>query len=123
MSTIAPYIGKAFKKLRFDAKMSQGDVCKALKNTVEYRSFISKIENGAAGNLSVETVMLLAGAVKSRASKVIGLAEKMMERDAKIVTHRCPLKGSGRMPCCGKSPLDVLEDRITANPDAVTCRG
>lgn len=80
MNSIVPYIGKAFKELRIKAKMSQGDVCKALKNTVEYRSFISKIENGAAGNLSVETIVLLSRAVNSSASNLVKLAEMMKFR-------------------------------------------
>lgn len=36
--------------------------------------------------------------------------------------HRCPPDGSGVMPCCGRTPFEVPHsDRMTLNPDEVTC--
>lgn len=33
------------------------------------------------------------------------------------VVHRCPPKGSGLMPCCGKTPFEVPRyHRLTVNP-------
>lgn len=38
------------------------------------------------------------------------------------VVHACPPRGSGVMPCCGKSPFEVTRThRITLNPALVTC--
>lgn len=39
------------------------------------------------------------------------------------VTHACPPKGSGIMPCCGQTPFEVLRpsDRMTTDPKLVTC--
>lgn len=38
------------------------------------------------------------------------------------VIHRCPPTGwSDKMPCCGKSPGEVMADRITTQDDLVTC--
>jgi hypothetical protein len=38
--------------------------------------------------------------------------------------HACPPdKGDGLMPCCGRSPFEVLAHRITADPTEVTCKG
>lgn len=43
------------------------------------------------------------------------------EKDAPV--HACPPKGSGVMPCCGRTPFEVsLTDRMTLEPDRVTCR-
>lgn len=40
------------------------------------------------------------------------------------VTHRCPPKGSGVMPCCDQTPLEVpLWHRLTLDPALVTCKG
>ena len=38
------------------------------------------------------------------------------------VTHACPQKGSEIMPCCGKTPFEALNDRMTCDPTLVTCR-
>jgi len=35
--------------------------------------------------------------------------------------HRCPPEGSGEMPCCGRTPFEVLDDRMTVDPMLVTC--
>lgn len=38
------------------------------------------------------------------------------------VTHRCPPKGSGLMPCCGRTPFEVPTwDRMTLDAALVTC--
>ena len=38
------------------------------------------------------------------------------------ITHRCPLKGSGTMPCCGRTPFEVpRHHRMTLDPKLVTC--
>lgn len=39
------------------------------------------------------------------------------------VTHQCPPTGGSVMPCCGKTPFEVSQwDRITLDPELVTCR-
>lgn len=38
------------------------------------------------------------------------------------VVHACPPDGSGIMPCCGRTPFETPGDRITMNPNNVTCR-
>jgi hypothetical protein len=35
----------------------------------------------------------------------------------------CPPTGVDLMPCCGRSPHEALNDRITVDPDLVTCVG
>jgi hypothetical protein len=38
--------------------------------------------------------------------------------------HSCPPEGSRVTPCCGMSPFDLPHsDRITENPEEVTCDG
>lgn len=40
------------------------------------------------------------------------------------VTHACPPKGSEVMPCCDRTPFEVpLTDRMTLEPNLVTCTG
>jgi hypothetical protein len=40
------------------------------------------------------------------------------------IVHACPPEGSGLMPCCGRSPIDVpLTERISMDGTAVTCAG
>lgn len=41
--------------------------------------------------------------------------------DAGVTIHACPPKGSGLMPCCGKTPFEVQGDRMTLNPAHVNC--
>ena len=37
------------------------------------------------------------------------------------VTHMTPPAGSGVMPCCGLPPFERRNDRITNDPELVTC--
>jgi hypothetical protein len=39
------------------------------------------------------------------------------------VVHRCPKAGKGLTPCCGRSPFELLGDRITLYDAMVTCPG
>jgi hypothetical protein len=40
------------------------------------------------------------------------------------IVHACPPDGSGLMPCCGRSPIDVpLTERISMDGTAITCAG
>lgn len=40
------------------------------------------------------------------------------------VVHGCPPSGSSMTPCCGKHPLELpMIDRLSVNPDYVTCIG
>ena len=40
------------------------------------------------------------------------------------VVHQCPPTGSGIMPCCGRTPLQVSPfDRMTVIAALVTCDG
>lgn len=40
------------------------------------------------------------------------------------IVHACPPDGSGVMPCCGRSPIDVpLTERISLDGSAITCTG
>jgi len=44
--------------------------------------------------------------------------ERVME-----ITHRCPPKGSGTMPCCGRTPFEVPRtDRMAIDGRLVTCQ-
>lgn len=44
--------------------------------------------------------------------------------DEKSVVHACPPDDSGLMPCCLRNPMDVAPtDRITRDPQQVTCQG
>lgn len=38
--------------------------------------------------------------------------------------HRCPPKGEGILPCCGRTPFEVPgTDRMTVDEALVTCAG
>ncbi len=39
------------------------------------------------------------------------------------VVHLCPPGDENLTPCCGRSPLGLIGDRITLDPELVTCRG
>jgi hypothetical protein len=39
------------------------------------------------------------------------------------VIHLCPPEGSGLMPCCGRTPFEARQSRMTVNPSLVTCKG
>lgn len=40
------------------------------------------------------------------------------------IVHACPPDGSGVMPCCGRTPLEVSHlERVTAYGPLVTCAG
>lgn len=49
------------------------------------------------------------------------LRERAARDDAGVTIHQCPGKGEGLMPCCGKTPFEVLADRMTTNPVLVNC--
>ena len=38
-----------------------------------------------------------------------------------VPVHACPPKGSGSMPCCGRTPFEVRAHRIATDPALVTC--
>lgn len=40
---------------------------------------------------------------------------------AREVVHQCPTKGSGIMPCCGKTPSEAVNDRMTNKKKLVNC--
>lgn len=50
-----------------------------------------------------------------------GKMEEVVEMPRPEVTHMCPAKGSNIMSCCGLSPFERMSDRITLDPDLVTC--
>lgn len=40
------------------------------------------------------------------------------------LVHACPPDGSGLMPCCGRTPLEVsVRDRMSVDGIDVTCEG
>jgi hypothetical protein len=39
------------------------------------------------------------------------------------ITHACPVGDSNVMPCCGRTPFERIQDRITLDPALVTCYG
>jgi hypothetical protein len=41
---------------------------------------------------------------------------------ASPIVHLCPPEGSGIMPCCGRTPFEATDDRMTLDPALVTCR-
>jgi hypothetical protein len=48
------------------------------------------------------------------------MSEHTAEKDAPV--HACPPKGSGIMPCCGRTPFEVPStDQMTLEPASVTC--
>jgi hypothetical protein len=54
-------------------------------------------------------------------SAIVVAAE--IERQAGVVTHRCPRVGSGITQCCGRSPFAMSSDRMTLYPQLVNCPG
>lgn len=47
-----------------------------------------------------------------------GFAETLLPGE---VVHMCPPEGSGLMPCCGRTPFEVMSDRMTLDADLVNC--
>jgi len=40
------------------------------------------------------------------------------------IIHGCPIGDSGYTPCCDQTPFELPPfDRMTLDPDAVTCKG
>lgn len=37
--------------------------------------------------------------------------------------HACPPGDEALTPCCGRSPFELLADRMTLHDELVTCRG
>lgn len=73
-----------------------------------------------------EGSVIIAFGVKQLAKRV---AENLNEvpstdvatpEEGDAVTHRCPPERSGMMPCCGRTPFEVSEDRMTADDALVT---
>ena len=49
---------------------------------------------------------------------------KLVIGEEDTTVHACPPDGSGLMPCCGRSPIDVpLTERISMDGTTVTCTG
>lgn len=56
--------------------------------------------------------------------RIVGHADDAVQVEviAQAVVHRCPLPGSGVMPCCDRAPFEVpVWHRMTTAPDLVTC--
>lgn len=50
--------------------------------------------------------------------------EVLRREESRSVVHGCPPSGSSMTSCCGKHPLELpLTDRLSVNPDYVTCIG
>lgn len=44
--------------------------------------------------------------------------------DIDVITHAAPLQGTDVTTCCGRSIYNLPQtDRVTTNPELVTCRG
>ena len=41
--------------------------------------------------------------------------------DAGITIHECPPSGAGLMPCCQRTPFEVMGDRMSTRPELVNC--
>lgn len=54
-------------------------------------------------------------------SELAELKARCARDDAGVTIHQCPPKGEGLMPCCGRTPFEVMNDRMTANPAWVNC--
>lgn len=39
------------------------------------------------------------------------------------IVHRCPISSSNTTPCCNRTPWELLDGRMTVDPDLVTCKG
>ncbi len=49
------------------------------------------------------------------------LRERSRRDDEGVTIHMCPPSDSGVLPCCGRTPFEVLMDRITTKPEFVNC--
>lgn len=54
-------------------------------------------------------------------AEVERLKERCARDDAGVTIHACPAKGEGMMPCCGRTPFEVMADRMTTNPALINC--
>lgn len=54
-------------------------------------------------------------------AEVERLKERAARDDAGVTIHACPPTDSGIMPCCGRTPFEVMADRMTTKPEFVNC--
>jgi hypothetical protein len=54
-------------------------------------------------------------------AEVERLKDRAAKDDAGVTIHACPPKGAGIMPCCGRTPFEVMADRMTTRPEFVNC--
>lgn len=40
-----------------------------------------------------------------------------------VLVHHIPVDDSGKMPCCGQTPFDVIGDKLAMDVNLVTCKG
>jgi hypothetical protein len=80
-----------------------GEMADLMRRPAESRALRAEIERDAA-RAEVERL-------KDRAAK----------DDAGVTIHACPPKGAGIMPCCGRTPFEVMADRMTTRPEFVNC--
>ena len=57
----------------------------------------------------------------SARAEVERLKERAARDDAGVTIHACPPTDSGIMPCCGRTPFEVMADRMTTKPEFVNC--
>jgi len=55
------------------------------------------------------------------ATELATAKERAAKDDAGVTIHACPPKGSGIMPCCGRTPFEVMSDRMSTKPEVVNC--
>lgn len=72
------------------------------------------------------------GALDPSLSAKVGIANSSHRRSEAALdkllsgaetVHQCPPDRSGIMPCCGRTPFEVLADRMADDPALVTCKG
>lgn len=55
--------------------------------------------------------------------EIIDCVRIALDRPEEPTVHACPLDGSGVMPRCGRSPIEVPGDRLAFEPGFATCTG
>lgn len=84
----------------------------------------ARLEKLAVDLTDVRTAMESVGRALAVLSTEFERLSVLVIGEEDTIVHACPPDGSGLMPCCGRSPIDVpLTERISMDGTAVTCPG
>jgi hypothetical protein len=66
---------------------------------------------------------LLAGQLIDAQYRLPVTGEPDLTTGTDSIVHRCPISSSNTTPCCNRTPWELLDGRMTVDPNLVTCKG